>query len=74
MEDALRTPEDLPLNPETRRRIEDPQMAVVVDQEVEKAHAGRRDPAAKANWYATHASPSEWANAAISAWAAGQCN
>ena len=66
------TSEALPVTQGRGRRVEDRHLALVVDKEVIQEHAQRWDPGMKVHWDATHASPLEGADTAISAWVADQ--
>ena len=72
--DATDSPEGRQGNREKYRRKGDLHFALVAEKEVATEHAQRRNPDLKALWGDIHASGVEGADAATSAWIAGQCN
>ena len=68
MADAAGNPEELRGNRGKRYRVGDIHLAFAAAEAVAKEHTQWRDPELKARWDATHASPVEGVDVAISAW------
>ena len=66
--DAVENSDEYHGNRETRRRVGNLHLAVVVGKEVGKRHAPWRNHDLMARWDATHAAAVDGADAAISAW------